>query len=180
VISGVADPNDATTSVKECGVDEGCIVKQLGRFLMVLMEGRLFAVDQNALGGITLASRWDIYRHMDDDVWIDERLTFGACIVITGCLYGREAMGISVFSLSDSRAFACDGVSAIIANDHYDTENYTARIISDNPDFYNLLGLQFTGPPQNRSRCAIQVFADPPAAAHRGSRSGFVAGIDAS
>src|SRR5262249_44465428 len=54
----------SVTNVQTQGVDEGDIVKQLGRFLIVLQDGRLFVVDTAPGGrpGLALASRANVYR----------------------------------------------------------------------------------------------------------------------
>ena len=65
--SRIASPapaaNAAITNVQTAGVDEGDIVKLIGRFLIVLQDGRLFSVDTGASAGqLALVDRADVYR----------------------------------------------------------------------------------------------------------------------
>lgn len=60
-----ADPaNPEITNNQKAGVDEGGIVKQIGNFLVVLQDGRLFVTDILPGGepGLKLTDRADVYR----------------------------------------------------------------------------------------------------------------------
>ena len=100
-MSGAA-ANPAITNVQEVGVDEGDIVKQVGRFLLVLQDGRIFSVDTRPGGrpGLALADRTNVYRKADDDAWYDEMLVYGDRVVITGYSYDQEASQISVLRVN--------------------------------------------------------------------------------
>lgn len=54
--------NPAITNNQTIGVDEGGIVKQIGRFLVVLQDGRLFSADlgEGASARLRLADRTDL------------------------------------------------------------------------------------------------------------------------
>jgi uncharacterized secreted protein with C-terminal beta-propeller domain len=88
IVTGSRIPprNPSITNVQEIGVDEGDIVKQIGRFLVVLSDGRLFSVDTGAgaAGELALADRVDFYRDPEADTWYDEILVRGDRIVVTG------------------------------------------------------------------------------------------------
>src|SRR5262245_10921702 len=62
------------TNVQTQGVDEGGIVKMVGRFLVVLQDGRLFVVDTRPGGspGLSLAGRTNVYRSASQDTWYGE------------------------------------------------------------------------------------------------------------
>src|SRR5207237_3129345 len=76
---------DITNNQME-GVDEGDIVKQIGQYLLVLQDGRIFVVDTRARGGrrLALAERMNVYRDRNQYMWYDEMLVFGDRILITG------------------------------------------------------------------------------------------------
>ena len=56
--------NPEITNNQTVGVDEGGIVKQVGRFLVILQDGRLFSADLGSGQGapLRLADRIDVYR----------------------------------------------------------------------------------------------------------------------
>jgi hypothetical protein len=125
------------TNVQTAGVDEGDVVKQIGDFLLVLQDGRIFSVNTRG-DRLELADRIDVYRNaQDDDAWYDEMLVQGNRVLITAYNYGQDATEISVFRLNtETGALARDGSFLISSEDYYDTDNYATRIIGDNLIIY--------------------------------------------
>lgn len=126
----------AITNVQTANVDEGDVVKQIGNFLLVLQDGRIFSVDVR--GGMRLADRINVYRDADDDdAWYDEMLVEGNRILITAYNYGQDATEISVFKLdTETGRISRDGSFLISSEDYYDSDNYATRIVGDNLIIY--------------------------------------------
>ena len=133
VVTGTAAAAPVSiTNVQTSGVDEGDVVKQIGNFLLVLQDGRIFSVDTGG-GRLRLADRIDVYRNADDDdAWYDEMLVEGQRILITAYNYGQDATEISVFKLdTETGRLSRDGSFLISSEDYYDSDNYATRIIGD-------------------------------------------------
>ncbi len=124
--------NPDITNVQEAGVDEGGIVKQVGRFLLVLHHARIFSVDLGADGAAPrLADRIDVYRSSGDDAWYDEMLVFGDRVVVTGYSYGQDASQFTVLRLSPEGRLSREGTFFLSSNDYYDEDNYATRLVGD-------------------------------------------------
>ncbi|MCX7358237.1 MAG: beta-propeller domain-containing protein [Alphaproteobacteria bacterium] len=136
------------TNNQERGVDEGDNVKRIGRFLVVLQDGRLFTVDllPDGAPGLRFVDRENVYRSMYRSNWIDEMLVFGRRIVVTGYSYHLHATEVSIFVMSDDGELAREAIYYISSNDYYDPENYATRIVGDNLVFYTPLGLRSIDP----------------------------------
>jgi hypothetical protein len=145
--SRVTPRNASITNVQEAGVDEGDIVKQIDRFLIVLQDGRLFAVDTGAGPGapLRLTDRMNVYRRVPSDryqgTWYDEMLVLGDRIVVTGYSYPERASEISVFRLDPGGRFMREGTFFLSSNDYYDTRNYATRLVDGNLLIYTPLAL---------------------------------------
>ena len=141
--SAVRPSNPSITNNQMRNVDEGDIVKQIGRFLLVLSDGRIFVVDTRAGGrrGLSLADRADVYRSAESDTWYDEMLVFGDRILITGYSYDDEATELSVFRLDPEGRLSREGVFYISSNDYYDTDNYATRLVGDQLVIYTPISL---------------------------------------
>ena len=124
------------TNNQTANVDEGDIVKQIGNYLIVLQDGRIFSVD---IGGDALrpADRLNVYRDGNDDGWYDEMLVEGNRILITSYSYDNDATEISVFQLDTSNGrLSRDGSFLISSDDYYSGDNYATRIVGDNLIIY--------------------------------------------
>ena len=145
IVSG--EPS-SITNVQTQGVDEGGIVKQIGRFLIVLQDGRLFVVDTRAGDGtdIALASRTNVYRSRQQDTWFDELLTSGNRILVAGYSYREQASEITVLTLSDDGQLTREATYYISSNDYYDIENYATRLVNGNLVIYTPLDLSYVDP----------------------------------
>ena len=141
--SRIAPPsNPSITNNQMRGVEEGDIVKQIDRFLVVLQDGRLFVIDTAAPGGrLALADRANVYRNPQSDMWYDEMLVFGDRILVTGYTYDEGATELAVFRLDPSGQLAREGVFRLSSNDYYSTSNYATRLIDGNLVTYTPLRL---------------------------------------
>lgn len=136
------------TNVQTQGVDEGGIVKQMGRFLIVLQDGRLFVTDTRPGGqaGLALASRTNVYRDARNQMWYDEMLVSGNRILVTGYSYRERATEITVFTINDSGQLNREAIYYLSSNDYYDTENYSTRLVNGNLVIYTPLDLSYISP----------------------------------
>ena len=124
---------DITNNQME-GVDEGDIVKQIGQYLLVLQDGRIFVIDTRARNGrrLALSDRMNVYRDRTASMWYDEMLVFGDRILITGYSYAQQATELSVFRLDmASGRLNRQGVFYMSSNDYYSSTNYASRLVGD-------------------------------------------------
>lgn len=136
--------SSSVTNVQKLGVDEGDIVKQYGRFFIVLQDARLFVVDTApAGGGLKLADRADVYSNKNDDAWYDEILIHNDLIAVTGYSYDENASQITVFRISRSGKLRREGKFYISSDDYYDGTNYATRLVDDSLVIYSPLDLSF-------------------------------------
>jgi hypothetical protein len=146
----VAQPgNPAITNNQTIGVDEGGIVKQVGRFLVVLQDGRLFSADLGAGEGapLRLADRMDVYRDVGHAAsWYDEMLVHGDRILVTAYNYREQASEITVARIDTAGKLTREGRFLISSNDYYSTENYSTRLVGDSLVFYAPVALTSYGP----------------------------------
>jgi hypothetical protein len=141
--------NPEITNNQTIGVDEGGIVKQIGRFLVVLQDGRLFSADVGAGEGapLRLADRIDVYRDRASAAsWYDEMLVFGDRILVTAYNYSEGASEITVIRMDPEGRLTREGRFLLSSNDYYSTENYATRIVGDNLIFYAPQALIAAGP----------------------------------
>jgi hypothetical protein len=134
VVTGSRVSTPTITNVQVSGVDEGDIVKQIGDYLLVLQDGRIFAIHYPSM---RLTDRIDVYRRdayggPAGADWYDEMLVQGDQVIITAYSYQDEASEISVFRLDQpSGRIERRGVFLITSDDYYDVDNYATRIIGD-------------------------------------------------
>ena len=124
--------NPSITNNQEASVEEGDIVKQIGQFLLVLQDGRIFSVDTR--GGtehreLVLADRANVYRSADQGIWYDEMLVSDDRILITGYDYDRGETELSVFRLDQGGRLHPEGRFYIRSYDYYDHDNYATRLV---------------------------------------------------
>lgn len=131
------------TNVQTQGVDEGGIVKQIGRYLIILQDGRLFVADTRAGGGtqLALANRANVYRYAGQDTWYDELLTSGNRVLVTGYSHRERASEVTVFTLADNGQLNREATYYISSNDYYDVENYATRLVNGNLVIYTPLAV---------------------------------------
>jgi hypothetical protein len=122
------------TNTQVAAVDEGDIVKLIGEYLLVLQDGRVFAVHYPSM---RLTDRVDVYRKdADGDPigadWYDEMLVEGDQIIIAAYSYEDDATELTVLRLDQASAtVAVRGVFLISSDDYYDVDNYATRIVGD-------------------------------------------------
>ncbi|ANP45525.1 beta-propeller domain-containing protein [Candidatus Viadribacter manganicus] len=145
---GASGEPSSITNVQTQGVDEGGIVKQIGRFLVVLQDGRLFVVNTRPedAAGLTLASRTNVYRSPGQDTWYDELLTSGNRILVAGYSYAEQASEITVLTINDAGQLQREATYYISSNDYYDIENYATRLVNGNLVIYTPLDISNVNP----------------------------------
>lgn len=140
----------SVTNVQTQGVDEGGIVKQMGRFLIVLQDGRLFVVDTRAgnQANLALASRTNVYRDPRNQMWYDEMLVSGNRILVTGYSYRDSATEVTVLTLDDAGHLNREAIYYLSSNDYYSADNYSTRLVNGNLVIYTPLDLSSVNPDQ--------------------------------
>lgn len=140
--------NPTITNNQEAGVDEGDIVKQVGQFLLVLQDGRIFSIDTRAGSGgeLALVDRIDVYRHSNVDTWYDEMLVQDDRIIVTGYSYDESASEITVLRIDPRGRLTRQGTFYLSSSDYYDTENYATRIVGDRLVVYTPMWLGSLNP----------------------------------
>lgn len=123
--------NPEITNNQKAGVDEGGIVKQIGNYLVVLQDGRLFVTDlkPGGVNGLKLTDRANVYRSSNEDTWYDEMLVAGRTILVTGYSYAENASEFTVLNLSDDGKVTRQATFYISSDDYYSGSNYATRMI---------------------------------------------------
>ena len=139
-ISAPASPS--ITNNQKSGVDEGDIVKLIGRHLVILQDGRLFSVDLGEKSGaMRVAGRTNVYDNPDDDAWYDEMVVNGDLIAVLGYSYARDASEVTVLRVGDDGGFTRLDKFFINSEDYYDEDNYATRLIGDKLILYTPIDL---------------------------------------
>lgn len=148
VTANVAAPSPVSiTNNQMAGVDEGDVVKKVGRHLIVLQHGRLFSIDTgNAPGALTLVDRLNVYRSKSDDTWYDELLVFGRKLLVIGFSWREQQTEISIFSLDDRGRIEPEAIWHIESNDYYSAENYAGRLVDGHLVLYTPIDLTHVDP----------------------------------
>jgi hypothetical protein len=129
--------NPEITNNQNIGVDEGGIVKQVGPYLLVLQDGRIFSIKTNEGGeGLKLVDRLNVYRTSNDGTWYDEMLVDGNRILITAYSYEESATQISVFRIDSEGKLDRQGRFLMSSGDYYSSENYATRLVDNNLVIY--------------------------------------------
>ena len=134
-----ATTNPEITNNQTIGVDEGGIVKQVGRHLVVLQDGRLFSIDLGREAGapLRLSDRADVYRSREKAAeWYDEMLVRGDRILVAAYSYSERATEITVFRIDSAGRLTREGRFLLSSDDYYSTDNYATRLVGDNLVFY--------------------------------------------
>ncbi|MEQ9317105.1 MAG: beta-propeller domain-containing protein, partial [Henriciella sp.] len=126
------DANPSITNTQEAGVDEGDIVKQIGHYLIVVQDGRLFSVDLMPDGapGLRFVDRQNVYTTEEEDTWYDEMLVFGRQMIVIGYSYDAEASVFAVLDLEEDGSITFRDRFFLPAQDYYDGDNYTTRLVN--------------------------------------------------
>lgn len=134
----VADaPAESITNVQHAGVDEGGIVKLVGKHLVVLRRGRLFSISTRA-GELRPVSQIDAFAPGLDPsgTWYDEMLTSGRTIVVIGYSYDRGGTEVGLFDIDPAGKLAYRATYHLRSNDYYSSRNYASRLIGTKLIFY--------------------------------------------
>lgn len=126
------DANPSITNTQEAGVDEGDIVKQIGHYLIVMQDGRLFSVDLMPDGepGLRFVDRENVYTTAEEDTWYDEMLVFGRQMIVIGYSYDADTSVFAVLDLEDDGSITFRDRFFLPAQDYYDGDNYTTRLVN--------------------------------------------------
>ncbi|MBI4405300.1 MAG: beta-propeller domain-containing protein [Deltaproteobacteria bacterium] len=129
--------NTNITNLQESDVDEGGIVKNIGKFLIVLRKGRLYALSIATPGAplqtdvVPVAAE----QSLSKNVWYDEILVRGDKIYVIGFRYAISsdeplagAVEISSFRMSDGKLIRGQAVY-MESNDYYSVRNYATRMV---------------------------------------------------
>ncbi|RIJ15105.1 hypothetical protein D1227_13610 [Henriciella mobilis] len=131
-VTGSAEEAASITNTQEAGVDEGDVVKQIGRYLIVMQDGRLFSVDLMPDGapGLKFVDRENVYQTAEEDTWYDEMLVFGNQMIVIGYSYDAEASVFAVLELAEDGTITFRDRFFLPAMDYYDGDNYTTRLVN--------------------------------------------------
>lgn len=130
------------TNVQSAGVDEGDIVKQIGDYLVVLQDGRLFSVHMGGPSSkLEYKDRIDVYSDPNSDTWYDEILVSDNLVLVTGYSYDQEATEFNLIALDDNGRFEAKARYYISSDDYFDSDNYATRIIGNKLIIYTPLDL---------------------------------------
>lgn len=140
VVTGTKIQPTPITNTQEQGVDEGDVVKLIGKTLIVLRRGRLFTLALGAAGPRAI-DRIDAYPPGVDgsESWYDELLVAGDRVVVIGYSYGRGGTEINRFRLSPEGRLRFEDSHILRSNDYYSSRNYASRLIGKRLIFYTPL-----------------------------------------
>ncbi len=144
MVTGSRIQTPPLTNNQEQGVDEGDVVKQIGQYLLVLQDGRIFVIDTEAgpqRNELRLVDRANVYRGTEDRAWYDELVVEGSRIVVTGYAYGAGASELAIFRLGEGGRLAREAVFQIKSEDYFDRNNYASRLIGDELILYTPIAL---------------------------------------
>lgn len=138
--------NETITNNQEAGVDEGGIVKNVGSQLVVLRQGRLFAVDvtDGRAPSLTDSIRVARTETLNNDVWYDEMLVKGDLIYVVGYRYDtpstsgasvRGATEVDSFRLTNGKLTRLKSMF-LESNDYYSFHDYASRMVGGKLVFY--------------------------------------------
>lgn len=162
VTSETSGADVTITNVQKAGVDEGDIVKRIGKHLVVLQDGRLFSVNMEAL---TLSDRSNVYAGDIDDAWYDEILVSGNRVLVTGYNYMEDATQLTVMAMDAEGRFTREGTFFLSSGDYYDTSNYATRLVGDQLVIYSPLDLTELRPEDAVTYPVVRRWSPQPASA---------------
>lgn|GEM_PF-329790 len=162
--SRIAVRNASITNNQMRGVDEGDIVKQIGRYLLVLSDGRIFVIDTRPGGrpGLVLVERVDVYRDANADSWIDELLVYEDRVLVAGYSEEWGETELSVFRLRPEGQLVREGVFTRRSNDYYSIANYATRIVGDSLVLYSIFDISALGDEGTFSLASMQRWSREP------------------
>ena len=170
--AGEPPANENITNNQEEGVDEGGIVKNIGDHLVVLRQGRLYAVsvDPSAPMDQTSSLRVAPTEDLNDGVWYDEMLVKGDQIYVIGYRYSLQVSGegaddgwgwgtgateVSSFELGVDGQLVRGETVFFESNDYFSGSNYASRMIDGKLVVYMPYGA--VGYDGQQQRASLQV-----------------------
>jgi hypothetical protein len=140
------DTNEEVTNNQEAGVDEGGIVKNVGDHLVILRQGRVYAVQMGEPGQARLTDSAPVAATpaLNEGVWYDELLVRGRHIFVIGFRYVADvdeeegdappisfgATEIAAFSLDAGGRLTRRGTRYLESYDYYSSMNFASRMIA--------------------------------------------------
>lgn len=140
------------TNNQELGVDEGDIVKRMGDSLIVLRQGRLYAVDISAPGHPRQTDGVDVAPDpaLNQDVWYDEALVHDDRVYVIGYRYSVALSGAADQSWSGATEITSFRVvggrferlasTFVESYDYFSGSNYASRLVDDHLVMYQVNG----------------------------------------
>jgi hypothetical protein len=127
-------------------VDHGRRAAQIGRFILVLEDNRLFSIDTGAEGGerLALADRIDVHPHAPRGWHVSEMLVRGTRVYVTG--HSRDRFNVEVLELlGDGRLDRSGGIEIAVPADYYNVDYWDAALSGDKLVLYAPISLSEVG-----------------------------------
>ena len=138
--------SESVTNNQSIGVDEGGIVKNHGKHVVILRRGRLFTID---IGNNALKTIDHINAFAPDmkgnGAWYDEMLISGDTIVVIGYSYASQGTEINRFHIDNDGKLSYLSTHHLRSNDYYSSRNYASRLVGNKLVFYTPLNLNVYG-----------------------------------
>ncbi|MEM9071705.1 MAG: beta-propeller domain-containing protein [Myxococcota bacterium] len=136
--------NTGVTTTQIAGIDEGDIVKAMGKHILVLRRGMLYAVDAETL---TVTGRVGVMEDEEADGWIDELLVHEAArrAVVVGFVQGPDDRAYTLmhlFNIDDQGAIDRGDAIWLRSEDYFSDENYATRLLGNDLLLYTMHSLQ--------------------------------------
>lgn len=131
VVASSMAPANVVTNNQEQGVDEGDIVKKVGRFVIVLRQGHLYSIDvgESRSPRLTLVDVLEaVENSAAQDIWFDEILTFDGGLLLLGYNFGEQRSELMLFGLDERGQLHRGHRFQVTSADYYSTTNYGARV----------------------------------------------------
>ncbi len=135
--------NTGVTTTQIAGIDEGDIVKAMGKHVLVLRRGMLYVVDTDTL---EVSGRTSVMPE-DEDGWIDELLVHAPTrrAVVVGFVQGPDDRAYTLmhlFNIDDAGAITRGDAIYLRSEDYFSDENYATRLLGNDLLLYTMHTLQ--------------------------------------
>ncbi|MEM9864804.1 MAG: beta-propeller domain-containing protein [Myxococcota bacterium] len=132
--------NTGVTTTQIAGIDEGDIVKAMGRHVLVLRRGVLYAVDTDTL---EVTGRTNVMPDEEAGGWIDELLVHAPTrrAVVVGFVDGPDGQMstlMHLFNVNEEGVISRGDAIYLRSDDYYSGENYATRLLGNNLMLYSL------------------------------------------
>ncbi len=131
--------NTGVTTTQIAGIDEGDIVKAMGRHVLVLRHGVLYVTNTDTLE----VSDHSRVMAEEADGWIDELLVHSPTrrAVVVGFVTGPDGEGytlLHLFTVDDAGSLQRGDAIWLRSEDYFSDENYATRLLGDNLLLYSM------------------------------------------